>query len=152
MINIKIFSGVNFWLGRMSPKWPLLCRVGRKTLARLLISCALCMCYLANWNPVETPITEFLKTSLLDLEVVILVWCWTLYSCFVFKYTVCGVILYHASYYCCWAFLLSDGQSVWFAVLCSFVRISFGIVFDDMHVSLDCWHTWTIYIHGYSVL
>jgi len=40
--------------------------------------------YLANWNPVEMPITEFLKTALLDLEVVILVWCWTLYSCFLF--------------------------------------------------------------------
>jgi len=33
------------------------------------------MCYVANWNPVECPLADFLKSTLLDLEVAILVWC-----------------------------------------------------------------------------
>ena len=32
------------------------------------------MYYLGNWNPVEYPLVDFLKTMLLDLEVAILVW------------------------------------------------------------------------------
>jgi len=38
------------------------------------------MCRVANWNPVEYPLVDFLKTMLLDLEVVILVWCSVLYN------------------------------------------------------------------------
>ena len=45
------------------------------------------MCYVANWNPVETPIMEFLRTTLLDLEVIILVWDSNFFAISFFKYT-----------------------------------------------------------------